>query len=60
MKYIEVTIDPRGGVKVETSGFSGETCREATKALENRLGLVESETLTDEYHHEVEQNHETA
>lgn len=38
-------------LQVETEGFTGESCREATAALEEALGMNrESEELTEEYH----------
>lgn len=50
MRRIEVTVDPKGNIKVETKGFAGASCRDATKALERALGAVATETLTAEYH----------
>lgn len=41
---ITITVDPKGGVTVETKGFAGQACREATRALERALGQV----LTDQ------------
>jgi len=47
---IEVTVSPQGETKIETKGFSGGSCREASKALEAALGVRESERLTSEFH----------
>ena len=33
MKLIEITVDPRGQTKVETRGFAGGTCRQASKFI---------------------------
>lgn len=51
---IEVTI-PKAGIatgaksmKFETKGFVGDTCKNATKALENMLGRVLQDSPTFE------------
>ena len=48
MKTIEITVDPQGGTRVETKGFTGPSCRDATRLLERALGVVESDTPTAE------------
>ena len=50
MKTIEITIAPNGESKVETQGFSGSECREASRFLEAALGTKRSETLTSEFY----------
>ena len=50
MKTIEITVDPKGQSKVETKGFSGAECREASKFVEQALGQRTAETLTAEFH----------
>lgn len=50
MKIIEIVIDPKGQAKVETRGFTGGECREASAFLEVALGSHQSETLTVEFH----------
>ena len=47
---IEVVVSPTGETKVETKGFAGAGCRDATKLLESALGIRTSEQLTGEYH----------
>lgn len=37
-EYVDVTIGTDGAVKVETTGFSGEACFNATRELEAALG----------------------
>lgn len=49
-EQIIIVVSPDGTTKVETKGFQGSTCKDATKALEQALGTVESETLKPEYH----------
>ena len=50
MKTITITVDPQGRTKVETQGFTGGTCREASRFVEQALGTRTAETLTAEYH----------
>ena len=50
MKTIEITISPKGETKVETKGFTGGECREASRFIEQALGQRTAETLTAEYH----------
>ena len=50
MKTIEITVDPQGKSKVETRGFAGPECREASKPFEQALGQVTAEALTGEFH----------
>jgi hypothetical protein len=50
VKTIEITVDPQGQAKVETKGFSGSECREASRFLEQALGRSTRETLTAEFH----------
>ena len=50
MKTIEITVGPGGSTRVATHGFSGPTCRDASRFLELALGKITAETLTAEYH----------
>ena len=50
MKTIEISIDPKGQSKVETRGFTGNECREASRFLEQALGQRTGETLTTEFY----------
>ena len=50
MKTIEITVNPQGQTKVETKGFTGSECREASRFVEQALGARASETLTPEFH----------
>ena len=52
MKTIEIVVDPKGGIKVQTKGFSGSECREASRFVEQALGAKLAETLTPEFHQE--------
>lgn len=50
-QIIEVTILPNGKSKVQTKGFSGADCKQASKFLEAALGQVTSDRLTNEFFH---------
>ena len=50
IKRIEITVSPKGEVTVQTKGYSGSQCQQASKALEEALGLRQREELTAEYH----------
>ena len=48
MKTIEITVDAQGRVTVETRGFAGGQCREASRSVEEALGARTSERMTAE------------
>lgn len=48
MKQVIVTIDEHGETQIETQGFQGRECQQATADLERALGLKTSEQLTSE------------
>jgi hypothetical protein len=50
MKVIEITVDSKGRTKVETRGFTGGECREASKFIEEALGQSTGEKLTSEFY----------
>jgi Protein of unknown function (DUF2997) len=49
-RIIEVTISPTGETTVQTKGYAGGDCLEASKFLEGALGMVASERKTSEYY----------
>ena len=49
-KIIEVTVSPKGETTIQTKGFTGEQCRDATRSLEAALGVRTREQLTGEFH----------
>jgi hypothetical protein len=54
---IEVIVSPQGETRVETRGFAGISCRQASRFLEQALGTQASEKLTPEfYQQEAEAN----
>ncbi len=50
MKIIEITVDPKGQTTVETHGFTGGECREASKFIVQALGQRTGEKLTAEFY----------
>jgi hypothetical protein len=57
MKTIDVIVSPTGEAVIQTRGFSGATCREASKAIEQALGVQQSDQPTAEMFeaHKVDQ-----
>ena len=49
-KIIQVVVSPKGETKIETTGFAGSSCQDASRALEQALGAKAGETLTGEYY----------
>ncbi len=48
-KTIEIIVRPDGGTQVQTHGFSGAACRDASRFIEAALGQRETERLTGEF-----------
>ena len=49
-KTIEITVSPEGATSIKTSGFSGGSCKDATRELERALGLAGKESLLPEFY----------
>ncbi len=49
-RVIEVLVSPAGEVRIQTRGYAGADCLEASRFLEQALGLPASEQKTAEYH----------
>ena len=49
-KTIEIVISPSGETKVETKGFTGGECREASRFVEVALGQKIAEQTTGEFY----------
>jgi DUF2997 family protein len=58
MQEIEVTIDAKANVFVETNGFIGKECDAIHKVVEAVLG-EQQKTLKPEYHAPVVTKHKT-
>ena len=50
MKRVEIIVDPKGNSKVETKGFSGSECVEASKFIEQALGKETASRTTAEFY----------
>jgi hypothetical protein len=48
-KKIEITVSPEGATSIKTTGFTGSSCKDATRDLEKALGVAGRETLQPEY-----------
>ena len=49
-KKIDITVSPEGSVSIKTSGFTGGSCRDATRDLERALGVSGRESLLPEFY----------
>jgi hypothetical protein len=50
LKTIEIIITPTGQSRVETKGFIGNECRQASRFVEQALGQQTDEQLKAEFH----------
>jgi len=50
MTRIEIIVNPNGDTIVTTKGFAGQSCRDASKFIEQALGQRINEQLTAEFH----------
>jgi hypothetical protein len=53
-RTIEMIISPTGEATLQTKGFAGSECREASKFLERTLGQVVADTPTAEMYQAAE------
>ena len=56
-KTIEIIVSPKGETKLETKGFAGSECQQASKFVEQALGAAVGEQLTAEFHSSQVVNH---
>ncbi len=49
-KTIEITVSPEGATSIKTSGFTGGSCKDATRELERALGVAGRESLLPEFY----------
>jgi hypothetical protein len=49
-KTIEVSISPTGAITIEAEGYTGSSCEEATRFLEEALGLPGKRTRKAEFY----------
>jgi hypothetical protein len=52
-RIIEVVVSPAGEATVQTKGYAGADCLQASKFLEHALGTVAAEQKTAEFHQAV-------
>ncbi len=50
MRTIEILVTPTGESIVQTLGFTGSSCRDASRFIEQALGQRTGEKLTAEFH----------
>ena len=50
MRTIEIIVSPKGETSVQSKGFAGSECRQASGFIEDALGQRASEQLTAEFH----------
>ena len=50
MKVIEVTVSPKGETTIQTKGFAGSECQQASKFIEGALGITTGERKTAEFY----------
>ena len=49
-RLIEVTVAPQGAVTVQTKGYAGDDCLQASKFLEQALGVATADLKTAEFY----------
>ena len=54
-KTIEIIVTSTGQTQVQTKGFVGSECRQASQFIEQALGKQTQEELTAEFHQQARQ-----
>ena len=49
-RIIEVIVSPQGETTVQTKGYAGSDCLQASKFLEQTLGIVANDQKTAEFY----------
>jgi hypothetical protein len=49
-RIIEVTVTPKGETSIQTKGYAGADCLQASRFLEQALGVIAKETKTGEFY----------
>jgi hypothetical protein len=52
-KTIQITVSPEGSVSIKANGFTGGSCRDATRDLERALGVAGKESLLPEFYNQT-------
>jgi hypothetical protein len=50
LRKIEITVSPTGQTTVQTKGFTGKSCQDASRFLEQALGTRQAEERTAEFY----------
>jgi hypothetical protein len=50
MRVIEVVVSPKGETAIQTKGYAGRDCLQASKWLEASLGMVTADRKTAEFY----------
>jgi len=54
---IEIIVSVNGETTVRTKGFAGQSCRDASRFIEQALGQRLSEQVTAEFHQAAQATH---
>ena len=57
-KRVEIIVDTKGNSKVETKGFAGRECVEASKFIEQALGMETASRTTAEFYQSTMKNNQ--
>ena len=49
-RIIEVVVSPKGETTIQTKGYSGSDCLQASKFLEQALGVAANDRKTSEFY----------
>ena len=49
-RVIEVTVSPQGETTIQTKGYAGADCLQASRFLEQALGVAASDSKTSEFY----------
>jgi len=49
-RTIEITVSPKGEIHLQTKGYAGGDCLQASKFLEQALGVTSSDRRTGEFY----------
>lgn len=55
-KTIEIIVAPNGQSRVETKGFAGSECQQASQFIEQALGQRTGEHMTADFHQPASQH----
>ena len=50
MTIIEIVVSPKGETRVETEGFAGSECQQASRFVEEALGKSTHVRITEEFY----------